>query len=57
MNVSITISHVNGNNIAMYIDELTAKSAEGRISLYLLQPRMNTPKRKGEKISLYIVYL
>ena len=31
----------------------TANSAEGRISLYLLQPRMNTPKRKGEKISLY----
>ena len=27
----------------------TAKSAEGRISLYLLQPRMNTPKRKGGK--------
>ena len=53
MHVSITISHVNGNNIAMY--RRTAKSAEGRISLYLLQPRMNTPKRKGEKISLYII--
>ena len=52
MHVSITISHVNGNNIAMHVYRRTAKSAEGRISLYLLQPRMNTPKRKGGKISL-----
>ena len=55
MHVSITISHVNGNNIAMYIYRRTAKSAEGRISLYLLQPRMNTPKRKGEKIYSLLV--
>ena len=33
MHVSITISHVNGNNIAMYIEE----------------QQMNTPKRKGGK--------
>ena len=50
MHVSITISHVKGNNIAMY-NRRTAKSAEGRISVNLLQPRMNTPKRKGGKIS------
>ena len=44
MHVSITISQSCERK--QYYRQ-TAKSAEARISLYLLQPRMNTPKRKG----------
>ena len=56
MHVSITISHVNGNNIAN-VYRRTTKSAEGRISLYLLQPRMNTPKRNKRIYSLLVAAL
>ena len=43
--MSITISRERKQYCNVYRG--TANSAEGRISLYLLQPRMNTPKRKG----------